>query len=141
MPRDTRADVAPPLESLVDVEVNSLPEVVVAADVVYEPRTGRALAHRCLEALARGSQVLIGDSPGRAGRPAFLQELKELGVTNAAFQDVAGETVTGPRNDLICGINSTSVSPTTPQELIVAVMHLHPDDHVEAIAAYQKRRS
>lgn len=57
-----------------------LPEadLVVAADVMYESSTGNSMAHRTMEALKRGSRVVIGCSPGRPGRPAFLEELKRL---------------------------------------------------------------
>ena len=99
--------------------------VFVAADVMYEPKTGRALAHRVAEALAQGSRVLIGDSPGRAGRPAFLQQLQELGIRDAEFVEVPGWTVTGDRHDLICGKTSSSVS-KEPKQLMVALMELDP---------------
>lgn len=101
--------------------------VVVAADLLYEPVTGRALAHVVVQALAQGARVLIGDSPGRAGRPAFVQELQRLGVT-AVFRDTAGSTVTGERHALICGPGSTSVSPT-PRPLRVALLELDPMRH------------
>jgi predicted nicotinamide N-methyase len=102
---------------------------VVAADIMYEPATGRAMAVRALEALQNGSRVLIGDSPGRAGRPAFLQELERLGVKGAAFVDTVGSTVTGERHDLICGKGSTTHS-REPQELTVAIMELDPKLHL-----------
>jgi predicted nicotinamide N-methyase len=102
---------------------------VVAADIMYEPGTGRAMAARAVEALQQGSRVLVGDSPGRAGRPAFLQELERLGVTGAAFVDTVGSTVTGERHELICGKGSTSVS-QEPQELTVAIMELDPKLHL-----------
>ena len=101
-------------------------DVFLAADVMYEPTTGKALAYRVVEALKRGSRVLIGDSPGRAGRPAFLEQLKELGVKHAKVVDVPGLTVVGDRHDLICGKNSTSVS-KTPKELMVSLMELDPE--------------
>ena len=104
-------------------------DLVVAADIMYEPKTGVAMAQRAVEALKRGSGVLVGDSPGRPGRQAFLDELKRLGVTNAAFVDTIGYTVSGPRHELICGKNSTSVS-DTPQEMKVAVMELDPHVHL-----------
>eukprot|EP00980_Cylindrotheca_fusiformis_P016401 scaffold4887_cov118-Cylindrotheca_fusiformis.AAC.11 len=101
-------------------------ELVVAADIMYEPKTGVAMAHRAVEALEKGSRVIVGDSPGRLGRPAFLEALKELGVENAQFEDTIGRTCTGPRHDLICGENSTSVS-DIPKDLSVAIMDLHPE--------------
>jgi predicted nicotinamide N-methyase len=104
-------------------------DVVVAADVLYEPVTGRALAQRVVQALRRGSRVVIGDSPGRAGRPAFLEELRKCGVMNATFRTVRGWTVTGERHELICGKGSTSRA-STMQELAIAVMDLDPSQYV-----------
>jgi predicted nicotinamide N-methyase len=101
-------------------------DIVVAADIMYEPLTGIAMAHRAVDALKQGSRVIVGDSPGRPGRPAFLTELKHLGVSDAAvFQDTIGYTCSGPRHELICGKDSTSVS-STPKELPVAIMELNP---------------
>lgn len=104
----------------------SLPDadLVVAADIMYEPKTGRATAHRTVEALKRGSRVVIGCSPGRPGRPAFLEELKQLvpGI-QAEFVDAEGTTCSGPRHELICGKGSTSVS-DRPKMLLVALMDL-----------------
>ncbi len=106
----------------------SLPKVdiVLAADIMYEPKTGVAMAHRAVEALKQGSRVIVGDSPGRPGRPAFLKTLKDLGVSEQAiFVQTVGRTCSGPRHDLICGKGSTSVS-EAPQELPVAIMDLKP---------------
>ena len=100
-------------------------DLVVAADVLYEPKTGRGLALRVVQALDAGSEVWIADSPGRAGRPAFLQELASLGVQDVAFEDVKGWTVTGDRHELICGPKSTSKS-IDPEELTVAFLQLKP---------------
>ncbi|KAI2491710.1 hypothetical protein MHU86_22853 [Fragilaria crotonensis] len=99
-------------------------DLVVAADVMYEPRTGTAMAKRTYEALSRGSRVVVGDSPGRAGRPAFLEELKRLGV-KGEFTDTVGQTCSGPRHDLICGKDSSSVS-DHPKDLTVAILDLDP---------------
>lgn len=103
-------------------------DIVVAADIMYEPKTGKAMARRTLEALKRESRVIVGDSPGRAGRPAFLKELEALGVTGpkVKFELKMGRTCSGERHDLICGKGSTSVS-ETPQDLEVAIMDLNPD--------------
>jgi predicted nicotinamide N-methyase len=103
-------------------------DVVVAADVLYEPATGRALAQRVVQALRRGSRVVIGDSPGRAGRPAFLEELRKCGVMNATFRTVRGWTVTGERHELICGKGSTSRT-SMMQELAIAVLDLDPSQY------------
>ena len=113
-------------------------DIVVAADVMYEPATGTALAHRVVEAMAAGSRVLVGDSPGRAGRPAFLKELGQLGV-QASFVDTLGSTVKGERNDLICGPDSPTVS-TEPKGLMVAVMDLDPEHHPTAISYFRKNQ-
>lgn len=101
-------------------------DLVVAADIMYEPKTGRAMARRASEALKRGSRVVIGDSPGRPGRPAFIEELRRLlpGI-KAEFVDTVGMTCTGDRHELICGKGSESVS-ETPKRLPVAVMDLNP---------------
>ena len=40
-------------------------DVVVAADIMYEPKTGIAMAYRAVEALRQNCRVVIGDSPGR----------------------------------------------------------------------------
>ncbi|KAL3936205.1 MAG: hypothetical protein SGBAC_008421 [Bacillariaceae sp.] len=106
---------------------DKLPQVdlVVAADIMYEPKTGIAMAHRAVEALRQGSRVIVGDSPGRPGRPAFLKALQELGVEGAEFVETIGRTCTGPRHDLICGEGSPSVS-ETPKALSVAIMDLNP---------------
>lgn len=128
----TRLNGSTPLNidtSLLDMCDASTPlppaDIVVAADVMYEPVTGTAVAQRTVEALKRGSRVLVGDSPGRAGRPAFLAELHRLGVPNGIFVDTVGQTCSGPRHELICGKGSTSVS-ESPRDLVVAVMDLNP---------------
>ena len=118
---------------LVDICDSSQPlpsnmTVLVAADILYEPKTGRALAERVIEALQLGAHVIVGDSPGRPGRPAFLQRLAELGLENACFEDITGWSVTGDRHELICGATSTTRS-DRERELVVAVMHLRPDDY------------
>ena len=121
------SSISPAIETcLVDLcDTTPLPpaDIVVAADVMYEPQTGIALAHRVVEALDRGSRVIIGDSPGRAGRPNFLETLQQLGVEDASFVETVGRTCTGPRHELICGKGSKSVS-ETEQDLEVAIMDL-----------------
>lgn len=100
-------------------------DLVVAADIMYEPVTGIAMAQRAVEAMKAGARVLVGDSPGRPGRQAFLEELERLGVMNAIFTDTVGFTCSGYRHELICGKDSTSVS-NTPKEMLVAIMELDP---------------
>lgn len=111
-----------------------LPEadVVIAADVMYEPATGRAMAHRTAEAHRRGSRVIIGCSPGRPGRPIFERVLRDLlggdgGGVMGDFFDVEGTTCSGPRHELICGNESTSVS-DVPKMLPIALMDLPPHE-------------
>lgn len=104
-------------------------DLVVAADIMYEPKTGIAMAKRAVEALKLGAKVLVGDSPGRPGRKAFLEELELLGVVKAAFVDTVGYTCSGERHELICGKGSTSVS-KKPEELMVAIMELDPKVHL-----------
>jgi predicted nicotinamide N-methyase len=99
-------------------------DVVIAADIMYEPKTGIAAALRTVEALKAGSRVVIGCSPGRPGRPYYTDKLKELipGIT-AEFEQVQGRTCAGPRNELICGSGSTSIS-LQPQPLNVELIDL-----------------
>lgn len=58
---------------------SDLPEasMYVYADVLYNPKLGRVVAKRIAEAVNRNKTVILGDSPGRVGRPYMLQELKE----------------------------------------------------------------
>jgi predicted nicotinamide N-methyase len=138
-------DVATPIPTLSTTTTrrrrkrnNSPQQLVVAADIMYEPSTGRAMARRVVEALQEyNCRVVVGDSPGRAGRPAFLEELQALGVPSqyCQFQDVVGRTCVGPRHDLICGDGSVSVSrPCNDvdddqgkhQELSVSILDLIP---------------
>ena len=57
------------LLDLCDLEQQPLPvqgiDIVCAADIMYEPKTGVAMAHRAVEALRNNCRVIIGDSPGR----------------------------------------------------------------------------
>jgi len=50
-------------------------DLVVASDLLYDRVTAAALADRTLEALRRGSIVLLGD-PGRLGCEVLLQKLR-----------------------------------------------------------------
>eukprot|EP00529_Nitzschia_sp_RCC80_P023908 CAMPEP_0113475566 /NCGR_PEP_ID=MMETSP0014_2-20120614/19189_1 /TAXON_ID=2857 /ORGANISM="Nitzschia sp." /LENGTH=454 /DNA_ID=CAMNT_0000368495 /DNA_START=29 /DNA_END=1393 /DNA_ORIENTATION=+ /assembly_acc=CAM_ASM_000159 len=119
--------------------------LVVAADIMYEPVTGRAMARRVHEALCSGARVVVGDSPGRAGRAAFLEELQNLGGLPPGLcqfnKTVKGRRCIGPRHDLICGEGSTSVADSdllddddddnTYQELAVAILDLSPSDLIQ----------
>ena len=108
-------------------------DIVIAADIMYEPKTGIAAAIRAVEALRAGSRVIIGCSPGRPGRPYFTEKLKELlpGV-DIEFRNVEGRTCSGPRNELICGENSTSMS-REPKPLDVALIDLIPEKCLQVL--------
>jgi predicted nicotinamide N-methyase len=54
-------------------------DVLVIADLLYEPVLAGAAARRTREALARGNDVVVGD-PDRAGRRDYLRLLREAGV-------------------------------------------------------------
>jgi predicted nicotinamide N-methyase len=110
--------------------------VLVAADIMYEPKTGRAMAHRAVEALEAGSQVFICDSSGRPGRPHFLKRLKELGV-EGSFQEEVGSKVSGERHELICSKESPCVS-ASPHALMVTVMELSPERHLKKPTSQRK---
>jgi predicted nicotinamide N-methyase len=99
-------------------------DLVVAADTMYERKTGKAMARRVEEALRQGSRVLVGTSPGRAGRQAFVKELEILRV-KCEFVSVDGWTCSGKRHDLIGGKGSTSVS-ETPRPLSIDILDLDP---------------
>mmetsp|Transcript_45156 Transcript_45156/g.109935 ORF Transcript_45156/g.109935 Transcript_45156/m.109935 type:complete len:489 (-) Transcript_45156:1073-2539(-) len=118
--------------------------LVVAADIMYEPVTGRAMARRVHEALRSGARVVVGDSPGRAGRAAFLEELQNLGGLSPDLcqfnKTVKGRRCVGPRHDLICGEGSTSVADSdllgddddnAYQEISVAILDLSPSDLIQ----------
>mmetsp|Transcript_17430 Transcript_17430/g.21291 ORF Transcript_17430/g.21291 Transcript_17430/m.21291 type:complete len:347 (+) Transcript_17430:72-1112(+) len=106
----------------------SLPkaDIIVAADIMYEPKTGICMAHRVVEALKSGSRVIVGCSPGRPGRPKFTEKLQYLlSDTDVEFMEVDGTTCSGPRNDLICGKDSSSIS-SKPKLIKVALLDLDP---------------
>eukprot|EP00568_Trieres_chinensis_P004036 CAMPEP_0183292858 /NCGR_PEP_ID=MMETSP0160_2-20130417/1765_1 /TAXON_ID=2839 ORGANISM="Odontella Sinensis, Strain Grunow 1884" /NCGR_SAMPLE_ID=MMETSP0160_2 /ASSEMBLY_ACC=CAM_ASM_000250 /LENGTH=328 /DNA_ID=CAMNT_0025453881 /DNA_START=38 /DNA_END=1024 /DNA_ORIENTATION=+ len=98
-------------------------DIVVAADIMYESKTGRATAHRALEAVQRGSRFLIGCSPGRPGQLAFLDELKKIAPEwgkSVSFEQAIGKTEESPRKDNDCDNESTPLL-----ELDVKLMDLH----------------
>lgn len=61
-------------------------DIVVIADLLYEPELARAAAHRTLEALAAGATVIVGD-PARYGRSEFERILETAGI-RVTFGDV-----------------------------------------------------
>jgi predicted nicotinamide N-methyase len=105
----------------------SLPpaDLLVAADVLYEFRTGRGLADLAIRALRAGMDVLVADSPGRPGRPVFLDRVNQSLKVPVAFTTIPGSTITEARHDLICGVGSTTIS-ETPKPLPIALLELHP---------------
>jgi predicted nicotinamide N-methyase len=110
------------------------PLVVVAADLLYDAHTAVALAQRVVEALREhNATVIVGDSPGRPGRPDFVQELHRLlGVPlTIPWSTVMGQKVTGPRHNLICGPQSTSVALLHSSEPIpIDILHLEGSDYL-----------
>ena len=100
--------------------------MLVAADIMYELKTGRALAHRVKESLSMGMRCIIACSPGRPGRVAFSEEIQVLLPNqNTDFIEIIGSTCSGPRNELICGKDSSSIS-ETPKALAVALLDIGP---------------
>ena len=88
--------------SVIDLDVSGdepLPraDLVVIADLLYEPDLARAAAHRALEARAAGMRVLIAD-PGRFSRTELERVLARAGVS-IEFEDalvhVPGEAASG----------------------------------------------
>jgi predicted nicotinamide N-methyase len=61
-------------------------ELVVMADLLYEPELARAAARRTLEALAAGCTVLVAD-PARYGRAEYERIVEDAG-TAVDFSDV-----------------------------------------------------
>lgn len=112
-------------------------DIIVAADIMYEPKTGKAMAMRAMEALKQNSRIIIADSPGRPGRINFLNELKDSYGINNEFVTYHGLKCSGYRNDLICGKNSTSISSSGNDDddddslengLDIAIMDLNPNN-------------
>ncbi|MBM4282958.1 MAG: hypothetical protein FJ137_20130 [Deltaproteobacteria bacterium] len=54
-------------------------DLVILADVLYEPLLAAAAARRTREALAAGAEVVVGD-PDRAGRRDYLRLLADEGI-------------------------------------------------------------
>lgn len=109
-------------------------DLLVCADMLYMPRTGRALARRCANAVrcacdSAGGQrpwrVLVGDC-GRPGAEAFVLELARLKLLPhpglAAFRPVVGTALRGlPRHSLIAAEVNDGDAP-----LKVGVIELFP---------------
>jgi predicted nicotinamide N-methyase len=61
-------------------------DIIVIADLLYEPELARAAARRTLEALAAGATVLVGD-PARFARAEYARVLHDAGL-DVRFDDV-----------------------------------------------------
>ena len=103
--------------SLFDVKAlnTALPRcnLLLVADLLYEPATAVAVAKRVVEAISKyDAKVIIGDSPNRPGRPMLISTLRELlPNTPAAFATVPGQSVVGVRHDLISDKRSVMEEP------------------------------
>ena len=106
-----------------DVKDESVPlppaDIVLIADMLYDPSLGVAVAKRVAEAYNRGSHVIVGNSPGRFGTPHFLKTLQDTLGFLVPFIPTPGFTVTGPRHDLISGS-----TPTHEEPLQTAILEL-----------------
>ena len=93
-------------------------DITIAADVMYEPGTGVAMAHRALEALRAGSRVIIGCSPGRKGRPFFEKELRNLlPKVNVIFFDSIGTTGINASKNSCSEVQCVSLIDLIPEEI------------------------
>ena len=104
--------------SLFDVKAHdkqALPrcDLLLVADLLYEPATAVAVAKRVVEAITEyGAKVIIGDSPNRPGRPLLISTLRELLPDTAIeFTSVPGQSVVGERHDLISDKRSVTEFP------------------------------
>ena len=61
-------------------------DVLVAADVLYDAALARCVARRVVEARGRGMDVVVGGSPDREGRDAFLAALRDDLDPGVAFE-------------------------------------------------------
>jgi predicted nicotinamide N-methyase len=79
-------------------------DLVVASDTLYTPPLAEAMARRCVEALAAGCYVVMGD-PGRPeGRELFFEALEEQ---NRVLPRIRGSWAAGGR-DWLQGIGGCS---------------------------------
>ena len=94
-------------------------DVVLVADMLYDPVLASAVGKRVCEAYRRGSHVIVGNSPGRPGTPNFLDVVRDGLGFPVAFTAAPGYTVTGYRDPLISGTNTAEEKPldTTILEL------------------------
>ena len=99
----------------------SLPpaDIVVIADLLYDKGLAVAVGKRVCEAYARGSLVIVGNSPGRCGTTDMLRTCEEILGFPCVFKEAIGQTVTGHRHSLI-GNTSTD----TPRPLSTTILEL-----------------
>ena len=78
-------------------------DLLLIADLLYNPATGEAVAKRIFEAVKRGTKVILADSPRRPGRPRMIEVLTQLLGGPVVFRTVQGEPVPSqlPRHELI----------------------------------------
>ncbi|KAK7242411.1 acyltransferase [Aureococcus anophagefferens] len=74
-----------PLPAGFDLLVARAGKELVAADVLYDAPLALAVADRVVEARARGMDVVVGGSPDREGRDAFVAALSAK-LPGAAFE-------------------------------------------------------
>lgn len=74
-------------------------DLVLLADLLYEPALARAAARRIAEVVRRGSRVLIGD-PGRFSRDVFLSALADNDL-HPVFTDVHVHLPGGERGGIV----------------------------------------
>mmetsp|Transcript_32286 Transcript_32286/g.47359 ORF Transcript_32286/g.47359 Transcript_32286/m.47359 type:complete len:487 (-) Transcript_32286:46-1506(-) len=114
-------------------------DIIVAADVLYESKTGIALAKRIVsEGLqTHNSRIIIGCSRGRKGRKSFLQELKRLlpdhlnvnvGGVNDDNDDVRGRV--GFKNVVVdmstCNVSGKEGGDEKENSDVVSILELDP---------------
>ena len=104
--------------SLFDVkalEAQALPkcDLMLVADLLYEPATAVAVAKRVDEAIRiHNAKVIIGDSPNRPGRAHLIETLRDLlPERDVVFRTVPGQSVVGVRHDLISDKRSVGDKP------------------------------
>jgi len=103
--------------------------LVVAADILYDTATGLSMAQRTVEALKSGCRVIVGCSPGRKGRPIFLEELRRLvpALQGVGFMDVVvvGRGGGGGGDTVEVGVGS-GVRMGVPSTTTIKLMDLKP---------------
>lgn len=103
-------------------ESKELPQadIVLVADMLYDPSLATAVGKRVCEAYNRGSHVIVGNSPNRPGTANFLRICQEKLGFEVKFVPAEGFTVTGHRHDLISGTHTDEERP-----LETTILELH----------------